>query len=52
MHLLIWGQVFPESSRDKWNRGCQVVTRQDGKGPFHHLNTCPKEEQRTEEKVF
>lgn len=34
MRLLIGGQVFPESCGDKCNRGCQVVTRQDGKGVF------------------
>lgn len=52
MCLLIWGQGFPESSGDKWYRGCQAVTREDGKGSFHYLNTCPKEDQGTEEKEF
>lgn len=52
MCLLIWGQGFPESSGDKWYRDCQAVTREDGKGSFHYLNTCPKEDQGTEEKEF
>lgn len=42
MCLLIWGQGFPENSGDKWYRGCQAVTREDGKGSFHYLNTVPR----------